>query len=241
MMAQMPGPTTVYIVCSDRGDNGKTLLARALTDHLLLEEHDPFCFDLDAPKGGLRPFFPGRTSLADFGAAGERARVFSMILGSPGRDYVIDLPATQLVPFCEAARARDFTTAAAAAGFRLCVLYVVDRMPESLSSAVAVDDLLQPDLMVPVVNHAVGSCLPDGVPGPVLVMEAITEELHPVVWSRRFSLRAFVQGNHTGVPARHVANLKTFMHGLLAGLREIDPALSLKQLRDGEAPAAKTV
>ena len=230
----MPAQPTIHIVCSDRSRNGKTLLARVLTDHLLIEERDPFCFDLSAPEGVLRAFFPGRTALIDMGDEKGRAKLFDILLTRTGRDYVIDVPSTQLARFCEAAAAADLPEAARAKGFRLCVLFVVDRDPASLKTAVAIEDMLQPDLLVPVVNRFVGSSLPDGVPGPVIALEKIEGELRVLVSNRRFSFRSFLLGDDSGVPARLRAQLKNFLHGVLGGLRNLEPAMSLQSLHDAE-------
>ena len=230
----MPAPSTIYIVCSDRSRNGKTLLARVLVDHLLIDGRDPFCFDLGAPGGALRNFFPGRTALIDIAEDKGRARLFDILLGRAGRDYVIDVPCALLARFCEAAGAVSFPEAARAVGFRICVLYVVDRDPLSLKSAVAVEDMLQPDLLVPVINRFVGTSLPDGVPGPVITLEKIEGELHGVISNRRFSLRAFLMGEDAGVPARLRVQLKNFLHEVLGGLRNLEPAMSLQNLQDAE-------
>ena len=89
----MAAPALIAIVCSDRHRNGKTLLARLLVDHLLMEERDPYCLDLSYPEGTLRSFFPGRTALVDFEHVPGQMKVFDTILAGPGRDYVIDVPA----------------------------------------------------------------------------------------------------------------------------------------------------
>lgn len=225
---------TIYIVCSDRSRNGKTLLARVLIDHLLIGERDPFCFDLSFPEGALRAFFPGRTALIDLASDQGRQKLFDIVLTRAGRDYVIDVPGAQLARFCEAAGEADFSEAARAKGFRVCVLYIVDREAESLKTAVAVEDMLQPDLLVPVVNRFVGTSLPDGVPGPVVSLDKIDGELHAVVSNRRFSLRAFLLGDDSAVPARLRAQLKNFLHGVLGGLRNLEPALSLQSLHEAE-------
>jgi len=228
----MSAPSTIYIVCSDRGRNGKTLLARVLVDHLLIAERDPFCFDLGAPEGALRAYFPGRTALIDMAADASRAKLFDLLLARAGRDYVIDVPSTQLARFCETAGEVSLPEAARARGFRLCVLFVVDRDPASLKTAVAIEEMLQPDLLVPVANRFVGTSLPDGVPGPVVVLEKIEGELRVLVSHRRFSFRSFLLGDDAGVPARLRAQLKNFLHGVLGGLRNLEPAMSLQSLHD---------
>lgn len=228
----MPAPATVFIVCSDQARNGKTLLARVLVDFLLMEGHDPFCFDLSHPEGGLRAFFPGRTALLDFTSPEGQAKVFDTILSRGPRDYVIDLPAALLTRFCEVAGARNFAKKAQEKEFRTAALFIVDREDKSLRTAIAVEEILMPDLFVPVANRFVGSALPDGVPGPVLSMDGMEPELNAVVSNRRFSLRTFMLGDDSAVPIRLRMGLKNFLHGLVSGMREFEPALSLQTLRE---------
>jgi hypothetical protein len=154
------------------------------------------------------------------------------MLTRAGRDYVLDLPAAQLARFCETAGGEDLPNRAREKGFRLAALFVVDRDEKSLATAAAVEELLLPDIFVPVANRFVGSALPDGVPGPVLAMERLGDELRSVISHRRFSLRAFMQGEETAVPARDRHSLKSFLHGLVTGMREFEPALSLQWLRE---------
>jgi len=222
----------VFVVCSDEARNGKTLLARVLVDFLLMEGRDPFCFDLSHPEGALRAYFPGRTALVDFAMPEGQARVFDAILTQSGRDYVIDLPAQHLARFCETASGDAFAEKLREKEFRLAVLFIVDRSEKSLTTAVAAEEILRPDIFVPVANRFVGSALPSGVPGPALVMEWLEDEIQAVISHRRFSLRTFMQGEETAVPVRHRASLKNFLQGLVTGMREFEPALSLQALRE---------
>jgi len=221
----------VFIVCSDQARNGKTLLARVLVDFLLMEGRDPFCFDLGHPQAALRQFFPGRTALVDFAQAEGQAKVFDTILARAGRDYVIDLPPQHLALFCELAGNMDFPALMQDKAFRTAVLYVIDREEDSLHTAAAVEEVLRPDIFVPVANRYVGSALPDGVSGPVLIMERMEADLHAVVANRRVSLRVFMQGDEAAVPVKLRASLKTFLYRLVSGMREFEPALSLQALR----------
>ena len=224
-------PPLIAIVCSDRHRNGKTLLSRVLVDFLLLEGRDPFVLDLDFQEGTLRDFFPGRTALVDFSVIAGRMKVFDTILASPGRDYVIDLPGQQLKRFCDAVADLQFRPAARTAGFSFVTMFIVDEDEDSLKAAADAEESLTPDLFVPVVNRFVGSALPSGIDSPVLIMEKIDNDLHAIITYRRFSFRAFLLGEESGVPFRLRSNLKTFLHTLMAGFREIGPALSLLKLR----------
>ena len=190
----MASPSIIALVCSDRHRNGKTLLARVLVDFLLLEGRDPYCLDLGFPEGALRSYFPGRTALVDFGHVSGKMKVFDRILAGPGRDYVIDLPAQQLAPVCEAMADLEFRKASQDKAFRLVVFYIVDETVDSLKAAAAVEDILAPDLFVPVENRFVGSSLPPGAPGLTLIMDRLDPELHTIVSNRRCSFRSFLLG-----------------------------------------------
>ena len=227
----MAAPPLIAIVCSDRHRNGKTLLSRVLVDFLLLEGRDPFVLDLDHPEGALRDFFPGRTALVDFTKIAGQMKVFDTILASPGRDYVIDVPAPLLARFCEAMSDLAFREAAHEAGFALVVLFIVDQPEDSLKSALAIEEILKPDLFVPVANLWVGSALPERVDGLTLTLERLNPALMPVIGHRRFSFRSFLLGDEAAVPPQHRPALKSFLHGLLGGFREIEPELSLSRLQ----------
>ena len=227
----MARPPLIVIVCSDRHRNGKTLLARVLVDFLLLEGRDPFVLDLDYPEGALRDFFPGRTALVDFAHVSGQMKVFDTILAGPGRDYVIDVATVQLARFCEAMGDLEFRHAAKTAGFNIVVLFIVDRAKESLRSAAAVEEILAPDLFVGVANQFVGSAIPEGIEGLTLTMERLDPDLAPIVSQRLFSFRAFLLGEESPIPLRLRPNLKSFLHELTSGFRELEPALSLLKLR----------
>jgi hypothetical protein len=227
----MASPAVIAIVCSDRHRNGKTLLARVLVDFLLAEGRDPYCLDLSHPDGALRSFFPGRTALVDFDQMAGQMKVFDTILAGPGRDYVIDIPAEQLGRFCAAVDDLDFRAAAHQAGFRLVVLFVVDNDEDSLKAATQTEDMLQPDLFVPVANRFVGSALPDVRAGLVIAMDRLDPGLAPVIHNRRFSFRNFLLGDDSAVPVLLRASLENFLHRIIAGLREIEPELSVRALR----------
>jgi hypothetical protein len=235
----MTRTATLFIVCSDLGRNGKTLLARVLTDHLLIEGRDPFCFDLGAPDGALRSFFPGRTALVNFEDAPGRTAFFDRILAAAGRDQVIDVAASRLAEFRDAWMKRGFADTARNQGFQSCMLYIVDRDAQSLQTAIALEEELLPDLFVPVINRFAGSSLPEGVPGPGLVMERLDADLAALIASRRFSLRSFMLGEATTMTLRHAAQLRNFLSDLQTGIREFAPALSLQQLRAVDLPSAK--
>lgn len=227
-MAAAPG---IFIVCSGQHRNGKTLLARLLADYLLLEDRDPFLIDLSHPDGALRAFFPGRTALVDFSHVAGQMKAFDTILGSGNRDYIIDIPAEHLAKFCETADSLRFRAEARKAGFHVVVFFIIDKDPESLKDATGTEEILTPDLFIPVRNAMVGSALPRRYDGLTLTMPELDPEAVAIINSRRFSFRTFLLGDEQPVPLRVRANLKTFLHTVLSGFGDIAPALSLLNLR----------
>ena len=221
----------VYVVCSDRHRNGKTLLARVLVDFLLLDGGDPFVIDASAPEGHLRNVFPGRTALVDFENIRGRMTLFDTIVGSPGRDYVIDLPAGQTQAFCEASSELGFVNEARAHGFAVVVLFVVDKDAGSLAAAKAVADVLKPDLFVPVRNAHVGSAYRSSPRDLVIDMPVLHREVSAIIEDKRFSFRTFMLGEESSVPRDFRSEFKNFLHRLTASFREIGPVLSLTRLQ----------
>lgn len=226
----MSAVPAIHIVCSDRHRNGKTLLARVLVDFLLMEGNDPFVLDADAPEGPLRAAFPGRTALVDLADIRGQMKLFDTILGSPGRDYVIDLPATATGQFCAAAAGLGFMAEARKLGFASVVFFVVDKDPESAAAARHVETILKPDLFVPVRNAALGSAWRAGPGELVIDMPGLDRAVTAITEDKRFSFRAFMLGEEAAVPHALRAGLRAFLTRLTTDFRELQPALSFRTL-----------
>ena len=217
-MAHIP---TVYITASDQHRNGKTLLARLLADYLMLDGFDPFMIDTDAPDGPLRSYFPGRTALADFSQMQGQMKLFDTILASPGRDYVVDLPARHLDGFFKAVYELNFFGEAKKTGFRIVVFYIVDRAAASLKAARLLQEFPGIDLFVPVKNEFVGTSWPDSERG--LVIPALPQAIAFAITERRFSFRAFVLGDTQHLAPELQAPLSKFLYDVLSNLGNLEP------------------
>jgi hypothetical protein len=219
---------TVYITASDQHRNGKTLLARLLADYLMLDGRDPFMIDTDAPDGPLRNFFPGRTALADFAQMQGQMKLFDTILASPGRDYVVDLPARHTEGFFKAVRELDFFTETKKAGFRIILFFVVDRSVSSLKAAKAHEHIAGVDLFVPVINQYVGSNWPND---DALTLPLLPQALAFAISEKRFSLRAFVLGETQQLDNELQPTLSSFLYEVLGNLGNLEPLISVRALR----------
>ena len=221
----------IYIICSARHRTGKTLLARVLVDYLMLEGKDPFVIDAGFPEGPLRAAFPGRTALVDFAQIQGQMKLFDTIMGSPGRDYVIDLPAPQTENFFESYRQLNFGREAIHEGFQIVVLFIVDKDLSSLKVAEEIQDLVDPALFIPVRNAQVGSALAHHGSSLTIDIPVLDREVMNLIEVKRFSLRSFILGEESNLPAQFARKLKIFLLEMMTALRDIEPALTLAKLR----------
>ncbi len=220
---------TVYIIASDQTRNGKTLLARVLTDFLLLDGRDPFLFDTDPVDTPLRAYFPGRTQVAEFSHVQGQIKIFDTILASTGRDYIVDLAARDTGAFFAQAAAMDFVTELRKLGYRLVVFFIVDHSQDSLNAARALSRSFDADLFVPVRNAFVGSAWPDG--GDTFNIPALDEPVMRFIANRHFSVREYVLGDSQNLPVGRDGTFKRFVYVILQGLSNLEPILSLRTLR----------
>jgi hypothetical protein len=223
---------TIYVVCSDRHRNGKTLLARVLVDYLMLDGKDPFVIDANVPEGPLRAAFPGRTALVDFEQVQGQMKLFDTIVDSLGRDYVIDLPAPQTENFFATLKQLNFLAEATRLGFQFVVLFIVDKELASLNAADDIAASLAPYMLVKLRNLHVGSSVRTLDSGLTIDIPILDRDIFPLVEDKRFSYRAFLLGDETLLPARQVTKLKVFLLALITGLQNIEPELSLRRLKD---------
>ena len=220
----MASAPTVYITASDQHRNGKTLLARLLADFLMLDGRDPFMIDTDAPDGPLRAFFPGRTALADFAQTQGQMKLFDTILASPGRDYVVDLPARHLESFFKIVTELDFFAELKKLGFRIIVFFIVDRSQASLKVARLIEKFPGIDLFIPIENQHVGTSWPKSESG--MAIAALPQSLAFAISEKRFSLRNYVLGDLQELPEQYHAMLNTFLYEVLGNLGNLEPLIA---------------
>jgi hypothetical protein len=220
---------TVHIIASHETRNGKTLLSRTIADYLLLDNHDPFLIDTDTPAGDLRNYFPGRTQLADFANVQGQIKIFDTILGSVGRDYVIDLTARHTDGFFRSMKELDYVAEIHKLGFRYYLFYIVDTAAMSLRRARELRESCGADLFIPVRNEFVGSIWP--ATEEALTMPQLPTDVLHVIQDRRFSLRSFVLGDRQGLGDAACFDLNRFVFEVLQGLNNVETTYTLKQLR----------
>ena len=83
--------TPVYIVCSPRPQVGKTLVARLLSEFLLLKNGDVVAFDISLKEPSLLDYLPNLTETADVIDTYGKMQLMDRVIVDDGLAKVIDL------------------------------------------------------------------------------------------------------------------------------------------------------
>jgi hypothetical protein len=121
----------LYVVTSDEARNGKTLVARLLTEYLILAHKNPVLFDAGWPAQGLKDRWPERTFPVDFQKVQGQMALFDRVLSMPVKTGVVDLSWRDLPAFMALAEDIRFKEEASSRGYRLVLFYVIGAMQQS--------------------------------------------------------------------------------------------------------------
>ena len=83
--------TPVYIICSPRPQVGKTLIARLLSEFLLLKNGDVAAFDINLKEPSLLDYLPKITETADVIDTFGKMQLMDRLIVDDGLSKVIDL------------------------------------------------------------------------------------------------------------------------------------------------------
>jgi len=83
--------TPVYIICSPRPQVGKTLIARLLSEFLLLKNGDVVAFDVNLKEPSLLDYLPRTTETADVIDTYGKMQLMDRVIVDDGTAKVIDL------------------------------------------------------------------------------------------------------------------------------------------------------
>ena len=197
----MPTRARLYIVCSDRPRNGKTLLARLIADWLEQEGERPLVFDLDVDKSDLSRHLPA-AEVVNLLRTPERVALFDAVVADPFRNVVIEVPASLLSRFLEEGETVGLFEALQETGPVPLFLHVVDRNLDSVRRARALAER-HPGLVRPVRNLAIGDVLDEEEAAALylelfergeIVLPRLSQAALDVVERPGFSFAAFMAG-----------------------------------------------
>ena len=118
--------TPVYIICSPRPLVGKTLIARLLSEYLLLKYGDMIAFDINLKEPTLLDYLPKVTETAEIDDTFGKMALMDRLIMNDGTAKVIDLGFHSFDEFFKMSGEIGFMKEAARRGVAPIVLFVAD-------------------------------------------------------------------------------------------------------------------
>jgi hypothetical protein len=118
--------TPVYIICSPRPLVGKTLVARLLSEFLLLKNGTGASFDINLKEPSLLEYLPGTTETAEVDHTFGKMSLMDRLIVNDGIAKVIDLGFHAFDEFFKMSEEIGFMKEAAQRGVAPVVLFVAD-------------------------------------------------------------------------------------------------------------------
>ncbi|HLI98111.1 MAG TPA: hypothetical protein VKT76_00195 [Bradyrhizobium sp.] len=187
--------TPVYIVCSPRPLVGKTLIARLLSEFLLLKNGSVAAFDVNLKEPSLVEYLPAVTETAEVGDTYGKMALMDRLIVNDGVAKVIDLGFHAFDEFFEMTEKIGFTKEAARRGIAPIVLFIADTDRVSLRSFPELRRQIPPTALVTVDNEYVvrGELPPVYASGKLLRVAALPAFLKTYVDRLSFSFTGYLQ------------------------------------------------
>ncbi|WP_024508267.1 hypothetical protein [Bradyrhizobium sp. ARR65] len=118
--------TPVYIICSPRPQVGKTLLARLLSEFLLLKNGAVLAFDVNLKEPSLLDYLPSITETAEIDDTFGKMQLMDRVILDDGIAKVIDLGFHAFDEFFKMSEEIGFLKEAARRNVRPIILFAAD-------------------------------------------------------------------------------------------------------------------
>jgi hypothetical protein len=148
-------PTPVYIICSPRPLVGKTLIARLLSEFLLLKDGTLTAFDINLKEPSLLEYLPRITETADVDNTFGKMQLMDRVIINDGVAKVIDLGFHAFDEFFRMSEEIGFIKEAARRGVAPIILFVADTDRVSARGHDTLLQLIPPTALVTVDNEYV--------------------------------------------------------------------------------------
>ena len=153
--------TPVYIICSPRPLVGKTLIARLLSEFLLLKDGTVAAFDINLKEPSLLEYLPRITETADLVDTYGKMQLMDRLIINDGIAKVIDLGFHAFDEFFKMTGEIGFMKEAARRGVSPLILFVADTDRVSARAFPMLQQQIPPPALVTVDNeHIVRGELP---------------------------------------------------------------------------------
>src|SRR6201996_219751 len=145
--------TPVYIICSPRPLVGKTLIARLLSEFLLLKQGAVPAFDINLKEPSLLEYLPGVTETAEVDDTFGKMALMDRLIVDDGIPKVIDLGFHAFDEFFKMSEEIGFMKEAARRGVAPIILFVADTDRVSPRGHETLQQLIPASALVTVANE----------------------------------------------------------------------------------------
>jgi len=187
--------TPVYIICSPRPLVGKTLIARQLSEFLLLKNGDVAAFDINLKEPSLLEFLPDITETAEVEDTYGKMTLMDRIIVNDGVAKVLDLGFHAFDEFFKMSDEIGFMKEAARRGVTPVVLFVADTDRVSARGHAVLREQIPKTALVVIDNEfVVRGELPEAMRhGRILHIAALPTFLKTYVDRLTFSFTAYLR------------------------------------------------
>ncbi|WP_407159209.1 hypothetical protein [Bradyrhizobium sp. STM 3557] len=187
--------TPVYIVCSPRPQVGKTLLARLLSEFLLLKNGEVLAFDIAIREPSLIDYLPDLTETAEIDDTYGKIQLMDRVIIDDGVAKVIDLGYYSYDEFFKMSEEIGFLKEAARRNVAPVVLFCADTDRVSLRAYDALQRQVPRSQLITVENeHVLRDDLPDWIKqGRLLRIPALPLFLKTYIDRLSFSFTGYLR------------------------------------------------
>jgi len=218
--------TPVYIICSPRPQVGKTLLARLLSEFLLLKNGTVNSFDINLKEPSLLEYLPRTTETADVIDTYGKMQLMDRLIVNDSVAKVIDLGFHAFDEFFKMIDEIGYMKEAARRGVAPVILFVADTDRLSLRAHETLRQQIPANALVTVDNeHVVRGELPEAMGrGRVIGISALPPFLKSYIDRLNFSFTGYL---------RHEKDSSTELHQWIrrnyTSFRELELSLILQR------------
>jgi hypothetical protein len=187
--------TPVFIICSPRPLVGKTLIARLLTEFLLLKHGTVTAFDINLKEPSLLEFLPKVTETADVIDTFGKMQLMDRLIVNDGVGKVIDLGFHAFDEFFKMTGEIGFMKEAARRGVSPLILFVADTDRASARAFPMLQQQIPPAALITVDNEHIvrGELPPAFARGRVLRIAALPVFLKTYIDRLTFSFTGYLR------------------------------------------------
>jgi hypothetical protein len=219
-------PTPVYIICSPRPLVGKTLLARLLSEFLLLKNGTVSSFDINLKEPSLLEYLPRVTETADVVDTYGKMQLMDRLILNDGVAKVIDLGFHAFDEFFKMAGEIGFLKEAARRGVAPVILFLADSDRISARAFLMLQQHIPPKALIAIDNEHVtrGELPPAMARGRVLRVSALPSFLKTYIDRLTFSFTDYLRNEKDSSTELHQWIRKNY-----TSFRELELSLILQR------------